>query len=112
MLSLSKAVTDINVMGSILGGIVELVFYSVATTPPKRGRLVVDTMVLKIPLLARCCCVMRLPHFATRWQRFPMQVFPQEVFDITQQALGNTLIRQTVKNNCQSSTVSPSVRRS
>ena len=50
MLSLSKAVTDINVMGSILGGIVGVGFLFSRYYATKAGRLVVDTMVLKIPL--------------------------------------------------------------
>ena len=98
MLSLSKAVTDINVMGSILGGIVGVGFLFSRYYATKAGRLVVDTMVLKIPLFGPLLLRYEVASFCDTMATLSNAGVPAvEALDITQQALGNTLIRQTVK---------------
>ena len=97
MLSLSKAVTDLTVMGSIFGGIVGAGFLFSRYYATKEGRLVVDTQVLKIPLFGPLLLRYEVASFCDTMATLSNAGVPAvEALDITQQALGNTLIRQTV----------------
>ena len=98
MLSLSKAVTDLTVMGSIFGGLVGAGFLFSRYYATKAGRLVVDTNVLKIPLFGPLLLRYEVASFCDTMATLSNAGVPAvEALDITQQALANTLIRQTVK---------------
>ena len=98
MLSLSEAVTDMTVMGSIFGGLVGAGFLFSRYYATKAGRLVVDTNVLKIPLFGPLLLRYEVASFCDTMATLSNAGVPAvEALDITQQALANTLIRQTVK---------------
>ena len=97
MLSLSKAVTDLTVMGSIFGGLVGAGFLFSRYYATKAGRLVVDTNVLKIPLFGPLLLRYEVASFCDTMATLSNAGVPAvEALDITQQALSNTLIRQTI----------------
>ena len=97
MLALSKAVTDLVVIGGVLGGLFASGFLFSRYYATKAGRLNADTQVLKIPLFGPLLLKYEVASFCDTMATLANAGVPAvEALDITQQALSNTLIRKTV----------------
>ena len=97
MMSLSKAVTDPVVMGSVVGGLVLAAFLFSRYYATKKGRLTVDTQILKIPLFGPLMLKYEVASFCETMSTLANAGIPAvEAMDVTQQALTNRLIRNTV----------------
>jgi len=97
MLALSKAVTNPTIMLGSAGVIAAtiVVFNMYYKTPS--GRLSIDTAVLKIPLFGPLLLKYEVASFCETMSTLANAAIPVvEGMNITQQALNNTLIRQTI----------------
>lgn len=97
MMALSKAVTDPAVIGSVIGGFVVAGFLFSRYYATKAGRLNVDTQILKIPLFGPLLLKYEVASFCDTMSTLANAGIPAvEAMDVTQKALSNMLIRNTV----------------
>lgn len=97
MMALSKAVTDPVVIGSVVGGFVVFGFLFSRYYSTRAGRLNVDTQILKIPLFGPLLLKYEVASFCDTMATLSNAGIPAvEAMDVTQKALSNMLIRNTV----------------
>lgn len=97
MMSLSKAVTDPVIVGGTIGGLIVIAILFSRYYSTKAGRLTVDTQVLKIPLFGPLLLKYEVASFCETMSTLANAGIPAvEAMDVTQKALSNMLIRNTV----------------
>lgn len=97
MMALSKAVTDPVIIGGTIGGLIAFVILFSRYYSTKSGRLTVDTQVLKIPLFGPLLLKYEVASFCETMSTLANAGIPAvEAMDVTQKALSNMLIRNTV----------------
>ena len=97
MMALSKAVTDPTVIGGVIGGLLLAAFLFSRYYATRSGRLNVDTQILKIPLFGPLILKYEVASFCETMSTLANAGIPAvEAMDVTQKALSNMLIRNTV----------------
>lgn len=97
MMTLSKAVTNPAIVLGFIAGLAVFSVLFIRFYVTKKGRLAVDTLVLKLPLFGPLLLKYEVASFCETMSTLANAGIPAvEAMDITQKALSNTLIRNTV----------------